>query len=362
MRNIKRIALCLLVVGGLTAAGAISPGLAAGAVATPIRASAPTIGHAAAPPLRVMTRNLDEGTDFGYITAVAAGQLDFNTAVGLTYLEVVASNVCRRAARMADEIANARPDLVSVQEAAVWTGPVPVHCPGAATPTTIDAEAALLTRLAADGAHYIVVKELDEFSSAPLGLVPPGLSFLDRDVMLARVEPTEQLSISNVQAQHYATLVPVLGLPILRGWISADVSVGGHPVRVISTHLESFYEPVQQAQGAELVAGPANTTLPVIVAGDLNTGPGSEQQATYNFLTGTAGFTDTWAALHPTQNGFTDAFYTEDPHTLTSGPTERIDLILVRGEIVPLKISLTGLVAPHPSDHAGVVASERIRS
>ena len=324
--------------------------------------AAPPGGNNAHRFISVMTRNLDEGTDFGYIMQVAAGTLDFPTAVAMTYAEVVASDVCGRAARMADEIAAAQPDVVSLQEAAVWTGPARVDCPGAATPYTIDAEAALLTRLATDGAHYKVVRELDEFSSAPLGLVPPGLSFLDRDVMLVRVEPPGQLSVANVQAQHYSTLVPVLGLPILRGWISADVTLRGRTVRVIATHLESFFEPVQFAQGAELLAGPADTTLPVIIAGDLNTGPGSDQQATYNALTGTGGFTDTWAAVHPGENGFTDAYYTEDPHTPTSGPTERIDLVLVRGALVPSAVVYTGTTSPHPSDHAGVIATVRIPS
>ncbi|HEV7205892.1 MAG TPA: endonuclease/exonuclease/phosphatase family protein [Jatrophihabitans sp.] len=331
--------------------------------ATPPTASAaPVGGNNAHRFVSVMTRNLDEGTDFGYVEAVAAGTLDFPTAVGLTYSEVVASDVCGRAARAADEIAAAGPDLVSLQEAAVWTGPATVNCPGAATPQTIDAEAALLSRLAVDGAHYTVVKELDEFSSAPLGLVAPGLSFLDRDVLLARVAAPGQLSIGDVQAHHYATLVPILGLPILRGWISADVTLRGRTVRVIGTHLESFFEPVQQAQGAELVAGPANTALPVIVAGDLNTGPGSDQQRTYAALTGPAGFTDTWSVTHPGEDGFTDSYYTEDPLTITSGPTERIDLVLVRGALVPTADVMTGTTAPHPSDHAGVIATVRIPS
>ncbi|HEY8300330.1 MAG TPA: endonuclease/exonuclease/phosphatase family protein [Jatrophihabitans sp.] len=341
---------------GVVAASALVTSLTVTAYA------APPAGNNAHRFISVMTRNLDEGTDFGYIKQVAAGTLDFPTAVAKTYAEVVASDVCGRAARMADEIAAAQPDVVSLQEAAVWTGPAQVNCPGAATPFTIDAEAALLSRLAVDGAHYTVVKELDEFSSAPLGLVPPGLSFLDRDVMLARVEPPGQLSVSDVQAQHFSTLVPILGLPILRGWISADVTLRGRTVRVIGTHLESFFEPVQVAQGRELVAGPASTTLPVIIAGDLNTGPGSDQQTTYNELTGTAGFTDSWAAVHPGVDGFTDAYYTEDPLTPTSGPTERIDLVLVRGALVPSAVVLTGTTSPHPSDHAGVIATVRVPS
>lgn len=348
--SLARAALCLMMTGVLATA------------LTPTASAAPAGGNDAHRFISVMTRNLDEGTDFGYVTAVAAGTLDFPTAVSLTYSEMLASDVCGRAARVADEIAAAQPDVVSVQEAALWTGPVPVNCPGAATPTTVDAGAALLTRLRSDGAHYKVVKQLDEFSSAPLGLVAPGLSFLDRDLMLVRVESPGQLSVANVQAQHYTTLVPILGLPILRGWISADVTRRGRTVRVIGTHLESFFEPVQQAQGMELAAGPANTSLPVIVAGDLNTGPGSDQQATYDWLTASAGFTDTWAVTNPGQDGFTDSYYTEDPFTVTSGPTERIDLVLVRGDAIPFADLMTGTTVPHPSDHAGVVATVRIPS
>src|SRR5690348_3009249 len=61
----------------------------------------------------VMTRNLDEGTDFGYVVAAAQGALSLADAISLTYQEVVASDVCGRAARVADEIAAAKPDVVS---------------------------------------------------------------------------------------------------------------------------------------------------------------------------------------------------------------------------------------------------------
>ena len=315
----------------------------------------------------VMTRNLDEGTDFGYVIAAASGQISFSDAVALTYGEVLASNVCGRAARMADEIAAAKPDLVSIQEAAVWTGPVAASCVGAATPTTIDAGAALLQRLAADGASYVVVKQQDEFSSASIAsLLPAGLSFLDRDLLLARVEDPDLLSVANVSAAHFSTLLtlplfPGVSIPITRGWISADATLRGRTVRVIATHLESFFEPVQQAQAQELVLGPANTSLRVIIAGDLNTGPGSAQTLTYGFLTTSAGFTDTWNVTHPGDPGFTDAFYTEDPLT-PAVPSERIDLVLVHGNLVPSTDVQVGGEIPHPSDHAGVVATIRIPS
>ena len=313
--------------------------------------------------LTVMTRNMDEGTDFGYIVAAAGDPSALQSAIVQTFCEVVASNPEMRAAQIADEIAAAQPDLVSLQEVAEWQSSVALPCSG---PTTIDAEAALLDRLAVDGVSYHVVAQLDEFNS--ISIFGPSLpfSFLDRDVVLARDEPDGQLSIANVQAQHFSTLLvlplaPGVNATILRGWISAEATVRDRSVRVIATHLESFYEPVQAAQAAELVVASEDTPLPVIVAGDLNTGPGSDQMLSYNLLTGNGGFTDTWAVTRPNDPGYTDNFYTEDPLTPAT-PSMRIDLILVRGAVVPSapKDYQVGTETPHPSDHAGVVAKVRI--
>jgi len=332
-------------------------------------ASHGAVAHAAAGAnvqrsITVMTRNLDEGTDFGYVVAAAQGQLSLSDAIALTYQEVLSSDVCGRAVRMADEIAAAKPDLVSLQEVARWVGPVAVQCAGTLT-TTIDAQTALLAELAADKAPYIVAGEEDEFDSSS---VPSPVTFLDRDLLLQRVEPPGRLFVSHEASAHYTTILPLpltpeLTVPILRGWISVDATVQGRTVRVVATHLESFYEPVQEAQAAELVAGPANTTKPVIIAGDLNTGPGSAQVTSYGFLTSPAGggFTDTWSVTHPGDPGYTDAFYSEDPFTPTT-PSERIDLVLMRGALAAVDDAQTGTAAPYPSDHAGVVAKIRILS
>lgn len=309
--------------------------------------------------LTVMTRNMDEGTDLGYILAAAGNPEALGPAIVKTFCEVVASNVEQRAARIADEIAAHQPDMVSLQEVARWQSFVPLPCTGS---TVIDAESALLNELAVDGVRYHVVGQLDEFNSAAI----PGLpvSFLDRDVLLARAEPARQLTLSNLRAQHFSTLLtvplaPGVNVTVLRGWLSADATVRGRTVRVIATHLESLFEPVQEAQAAEIASGPANTSLPVILAGDLNTGPGSAQTASYQFLTTAAGFTDTWAVTQPGNPGFTDGYYTEDPFTIVpGGPTERIDLVLVRNIALSgaPKDYLVGTEIPHPSDHAGVVA------
>ena len=182
---------CLLVVGML--------------IATAFAQDHPAHAQGANSFLTVMTRNMDEGTDFGFILAAAGNLSALQAALGETFCEVVASNPELRAAQIADEIAAAQPDLVSLQEVAEWQSSL-LFCPGAAIgpPTTIDAETALLDRLAVDGVSYHVVSQLDEFNSTSI----PGLpfSFLDRDVLLARDEPDRQLSIGLVPGQQDITV------------------------------------------------------------------------------------------------------------------------------------------------------------
>ena len=92
--------------------------------------------------LPIMTRNLDEGTDFGPIFQATTPQ-DFAIQVAAAYLEVQASNISERAAAIADEIAAQQPYLVGLQEVSVWsTGPLFMH----ADTETFNALRSLLTR------------------------------------------------------------------------------------------------------------------------------------------------------------------------------------------------------------------------
>ena len=134
----------------------------------------------------------------------------------------------------------------------------------------------------------------------------------------------------------------------------------------MTTHLESFDPGVRAAQALELVAGPLNTPLPVIFAGDLNSDADSSDpteraafQARLN-----AGLIDAWSTIHPEDPGFTWKLHGEDPFTPGSMLSQRIDVILSRA-FVPVDAALMGTnpnsdLTPSglwPSDHAGVVAS-----
>jgi endonuclease/exonuclease/phosphatase family metal-dependent hydrolase len=232
----------------------------------------------------------------------------------------------------------------------------------------------LLDALAADGQHYAPVA-----ISTNLDLKAPDLAIgqdvrtTDHDVLLARTDlPSADLQLSNIQRQHFtATLTapsPVGPITVPRGWIAADVKVRGKTFRFVTTHLESLSTSIQIAQGNELVQGPAATILPVVIAGDLNAAAvgGPDQTPTYGNMIA-AEFLDDWAQVNPGDPGFTWPLHREDPFTPISTPTERIDLVLSRGDIEPTVAQLTGNAASDltpsglwPSDHAAVVGSFQI--
>lgn len=114
-------------------------------------------------------------------------------------------------------------------------------------------------------------------------------------------------------------------------------------------------------------SGPAwAPSLPVIIAGDLNTGPlaaGGFPTPTYQQILA-GGFTDAWTVTNPGVPGMTNAFHAEDPYG-PSVPDKRIDLVLVNGGLHLVSATLTGTSAVNglwPSDHAGVIAAIQIPS
>jgi endonuclease/exonuclease/phosphatase family metal-dependent hydrolase len=322
--------------------------------------------------LTVMTRNLDNGTDFGPIFA-AQTPTELVIAVSATYAEIQASNIPERAAAIAKEIAAAQPDLVGLQEVFTYRiGPFG----GPATTVTYDALQSLLDELERRGVHYAPLAILPNLDAEAPAFDPSSGFFdvraTDHDVVLARTDlATSQLNVSNIRAQHFTTEAsitnPVLGtLEILHGWISVDAKKRGKQFRFVTTHLESLSAEIRDAQAAELVLGPANTTLPLVFAGDFNSDAQSSdpvQNGAYRILLG-AGLADAWSATHFGDPGFTWPLHGEDPFTPFATPYQRIDLVFARGRIHPVMVDLIGNqltdLTPSglwPSDHAGLVAS-----
>lgn len=313
--------------------------------------------------VKVMTYNVDEGTDFDAIIAVLsspnATATDFENAVTQTITEVTASDPILRAQLIAGEIANAQPDLVGLQEAALWTF----------NGKQLDLLQLILTALAQAGQNYTAVVTVPEFQ---INIAALGVGFTDRDVILARTD-APGLKITSSRQGHYTAQVPLPGFPpylppssITRGWGYVDARLNGIPFRFITTHLEdgtnpiSIFALVQALQEIQLVYNPALTLLPVIVAGDFNTvanDPSSPTFLTYKFMLGNA-FIDAWSKANPYLTGATCC--QEDLGDPTSELTQRIDLVFMRNHVRALGAELVGDQMINglswPSDHAAVYA------
>ena len=325
--------------------------------------------------VRVMTRNMDAGTDLLYV-ASATTEEGFAQAVLATVNEVAASNIPGRAALLAAEVMATQPDLIALQEVTTW------RIPSETGTVVLDQLELLQAALEAAGLHYrVAVKQ--QLTDIPVVIPEVSLNvrFTDHDVILVRSDlPPGQLDVIGTETHLYDLLLPfpVPGgsIPVLRGWIAVDAKIRGARFKFVTTHLESAVlgQPLPQAayyqlaQVIELLTALQETELPVILAGDFNSdaensGTGPDQTGTAALIS-SQGYTDAWRAVHlnPADHGFTWPLFLEDPPLYDGLPLlcERIDLIFSAGPS-PLSVERTGLEpglgGVYASDHAGVVAT-----
>ncbi len=310
--------------------------------------------------VKVMTYNMDAGTDFLYFFAYPLPQ-----AVALTIAELEATDFAGRADLLAEQIAAEKPYLVSLQEATLYD-----YITGTGERVDLLADQlALLTEALADRhLHYRVVAVQPLMTFAVPVAADTYFRFLDRNVILARTDLSQaELALSNVQSGLYqATIEPVPGFLETNGWMSVDAKIRGKSLRFFATHLEaaiSAQDSTQVEQGLELIGIMGESPIPVILAGDFNSdtsglGIGPDQTPTASMIV-EAGYADVWQALRPGELGLTWPLYLEDTNAGPSSPFERIDLIFAR-DLELVDIGLAGAASPFPSDHVGVVATLRI--
>jgi endonuclease/exonuclease/phosphatase family metal-dependent hydrolase len=241
-----------------------------------------------------------------------------------------------------------------------------------ATTVEFDFVQLLVDALAARGLSYEVVASTTNVDaqfpvSTAVGL--REIRVTDREVILGRAD--SDLQLSNVQTANFRVNVvfPTLLGPFtsLRGWASVDAKAGDTTVRFVTTHLEGVDPRVQLAQALEILDGPANTSLPVVLVCDCNSSANAadpDATPTYALLR-SAGFGDAWATKHPGADGLT-CCQDADLRNVRSALFERIDYILFRRDFDVRHASLLGArpgdrtTKPDrvwPSDHAGVSAT-----
>ncbi|MGZ6633728.1 MAG: endonuclease/exonuclease/phosphatase family protein [Solirubrobacteraceae bacterium] len=257
------------------------------------------------PHVSVMSRNVYLGADLE-LGVRATGLQGLVDAAGTILHQVDANDFPVRARGLAAEILAKKPDLVGLQEVALWrTAPCTENpLPPKATHIRYDYLKLLMNHLSVGKTRYRVVIAEPEFdfevyanTDGNEATAAPGCPFGSelngrltmRDVILARVG---RVRTSDARGGHYRTLLQVrpggVSVDVTRGWTRVDAQIAGAAkFRFVNTHLEAFDNQVanhtntgadvgngaiREAQAKELIApgGPATGRLPVILVGDLN--------------------------------------------------------------------------------------------
>lgn len=393
--------------------------LVAGAAAF-IAVAGPAAAQADTPPgqVKVMTRNLYLGADLTPALQ-ASGPTQLAIAAQGIWNTIHATDFPTRAKLLAAEIAKNKPDLVGLQEVALWRadydsqdGPVT-----AGTTTEIDFLALLMKQLKKKGVDYRVVQKQQEMDiESPLSGYAPACSgpeigsFPDRcagdgrltmrDVILANDSKKADVKTKFEHSAQYpdddSLQVVVAGiLPVIvhRGWEFTEANVRGTKFRFLNTHLEAFDNgdnggvdqgTLREAQAQDLVQklgdpgisvpGPATEQAagtPVVAVGDFNSdddtvGTDGDELA-YNALVA-GGLNE--LSTGPTAPG-AEASCCFDGHGGTDGifsglvadMTHQVDHVFTTDEEVePLSTKVVGQsqsvhdqFGKWPSDHSGLV-------
>jgi endonuclease/exonuclease/phosphatase family metal-dependent hydrolase len=348
------------------------PRLLAGLLATVALAVAITApaAHAAPTKLKVMTRNIYLGGNI-FLPLQGTTRPAFEQKAGELWDQVKSTNFPARSKLLAREIKKHKPDLVGLQEVALWRrGPNGVK-DGAATPSTqvvYDFKKTLLAALKKAGLKYRVgdtQREADIEASIDDG---HDVRLTMSDVIL--VKRRKGLKIRKRSSKNFKTsiTVPSAGGPFTsrRGWTAVDATLDGRRFRFLNTHLEAALAATRQAQAKELIAkgGPATKKGRVILVGDLNSdrdGLDNGDPIPYGDLI-KFGYKDAWVAGGG--KGFSCCFNSPLIREAPPAPFDhRIDHILVKPRTKASRARVIGNDPKNragtlwPSDHGGAVVT-----
>ena len=126
-----------------------------------------------------------------------------------------------------------------------------------------------------------------------------------------------------------------------RGFIRAEVNIGGRVINFVTTHLDYQYEDGRVFETQQLLDGLRDVKGPLIVVGDFNEVPGG---GAYKLMR--QAFDDAWTLSQPSAEGFS---YPADK------PAKRIDYIWMR-QSDGIRPKRAWVVQTLASDHVPVVA------
>ncbi len=331
----------------------------------------------------VMTRNIYVGTDVDVILG-AENPEEIPILVAQAFQTLIETNFPERAGKLAEEVLQASPHLIGLQEVSL----IRTQYPGDAVfGGTVPAEDVLMDyleifnlTLQAYGLDYQVVGVVEN-SDVEMPMVSnldplefTDIRLTDYDVILAR----NDVIVRNVKTGNFRAKLtfPEIGIKIPRGYVRSTVEIDNQLYEFVNTHLEPAdfggeALRVQIKQAKELMAMLAPVKIPVILVGDFNSAAPSGES--YQKISGTHKYVDVWIKnqLINNPNGYT---FGHDADLQNADPNfwERIDYIFVRDRKPYHKRTILDGVEAYvvgddvgdktpsglwPSDHGGVVAT-----
>lgn len=323
----------------------------------------------------VMTRNLYLGADLIPL-AGAKDVPSFEAAAAQRFQTVQTNDFATRAKPLAAKIVKTKPDLIGIQEAATWRrSPDGVKDGNAtvASQTVYDSLQILTAELKTRGASYKVVAKRPWFDYE----APTALGFDVRltqyDAILAKTGKSAKVTTGKTRTGGFTKTFDVptqVGLARSpRGWVAVDAKVGGRAFRFVTTHLEAYSPDIADTQMKELLRKDlASKKRTSILVGDFNSDPktagtddrGAERKASAYATALDAGF------FNPLKRRETCCF-AEDLRSTGEKLDSWIDHIVVRPNARVIKSSIVGAASAErtgglwPSDHAGIVATLRLK-
>ncbi len=295
------------------------------------------------------------------------------------WANVQATDFPARAGAIAAGIAARRPQLVGLQEVALYrTTDRPFE--ELATHVAYDFLQLVIDSLHARGLDYVAAA-VDRTTDLQVPVIArfdasgqpvfAGVRFTDGDAVLVRADVPHANARSGVYGAYVPVTIGGVTSGVYQGWSSVEATIGGATYRFVVTHLAGQeVAELQVAQTRELVALLADDSRPTVLVGDFNSDAYGADPAratpTYGML-GAAGYADSWIEPDRRAPGLTCC---ERPDLLNPVPAfdQRIDFIFTRN--LPAGAPALGrdvvgdrpgdrTAGLWPSDHAGVVATFR---
>jgi endonuclease/exonuclease/phosphatase family metal-dependent hydrolase len=303
-----------------------------------------------------MSRNLYLGANLLPIAGAQPGAPSQQAVAGaLAHLK--ASQPAARMRLVAREIAQAKPDLVGLQEVSVWrTGPSS-QSPHSGR-VVADYLATIMAELKRLHAPYRVVARRLSLDLHGPSSPTTTVDFQDGNAVLARTG----VQVSQVHAAdfHHLLTIPTNALgtvTVKRSWIELHADANGAQLRFVDTHLEAYSATTRLQQAQELVAGPLHTRQETVLVGDLNSGPklsSPDDRKPFAALTA-AGYADERTSVP-------NCCLNDD---LKTGTWDHIvDHVMARPRVPLVRSYITGRETTpqglHPSDHGGLVSTLRL--